>query len=438
MRLHLILFLSLIANLSFANCLPTTACTRFHGEQEITTTYNDSLQAYQLVDSCRGNGILAQTHGGWLFLNATNQWTDDCTDYQRNASTAFWAAQQTYDYFSTTFDRNSYDDNGGLLKVSLKDHCNTSAVYEDGTIILPQGCDNYDGYITALDIIAHEFTHGITESEGLSYSGVESKALIESFCDIFGIMVEFYVEEMLNISPDLQGDYSLGEDIYSEETFDIETGEIILSKGTRSLSNPPSRPVNTLEVGLDFYTESFTDKPHLGAGIQNKWFYLLAEGGIHNGVVIEGITKEKVALITYKNLTEQLSGSITFDDARVGALNAAEELYGTSSCEYLQTALAWDAVGVFGEPFDTDCMLEASPNGLNTIQIFPNPFGDFIAIKGNGLTPILSIQVLDSHGKLVIETTQKEQISTSHLPKGIYIYRFFFKNEIVTGKVLKL
>lgn len=61
--------------------------------------------------------------------------------------------------------------------------------------------------LIAIDIVAHEFTHGLTEfSANLIYSD-ESGALNESFSDIYGVATRFFAR------PDEIGNWAIGNEV---------------------------------------------------------------------------------------------------------------------------------------------------------------------------------------------------------------------------------
>jgi len=85
----------------------------------------------------------------------------DGTEYSEYLD-VHWATEQTYNYFSNTHSRNSLDDDGMLLKswVHHGDDFNNAfwtgwcMGYGDGDGI------NYNSWTTP-DIVAHEMTHGV-------------------------------------------------------------------------------------------------------------------------------------------------------------------------------------------------------------------------------------------------------------------------------------
>jgi Zn-dependent metalloprotease len=70
------------------------------------------------------------------------------------------------------------------------------------------------GPLTAIDVAAHEMTHGVTSATAdLTYSG-ESGGLNESMSDIFTTAVEFYAVPYSSGFPN----YWIGEDLWTPAT----------------------------------------------------------------------------------------------------------------------------------------------------------------------------------------------------------------------------
>lgn len=82
------------------------------------------------------------------------------------------------------------------------------------------------------------------------------------------------------------------------------------------------------------------------SGIQNKAFFLLAEGGTHpvSDITVNGIGRDKAEMIFYRALIS-LSPTAQFADAREESVQAAADLFGKGSQEETATAAAWAAVG---------------------------------------------------------------------------------------------
>ncbi len=264
-----------------------------------------------------------------------------------------WGMEMTHDFYLNVFNRDSYDDNGGLIKQYVSPPSNmipglpnnafalqspfNIMIYGlgDGTIMHP---------VVAIDVQAHEFTHlviGSNGNGGLTYSK-ESGALNESFADIFGTCVEFYA----TANPD----WEVGGDV------------IIGADNMRSMSDPNnwggySHQPDTYQGNYWLNTNSNYDNGgvHINSGVQNHWFYLLSEGGSgtnDNGDVynVTGIGINKAREIAYRNLMTYLTPNATYWDAYLGSLQAAKDLYGLPSAEYTAVSEAWYAVGIGDNP----------------------------------------------------------------------------------------
>jgi Zn-dependent metalloprotease len=271
--------------------------------------------------------------------------------YQRPAVSAQWAAEQAYEYYFKKHNRNSFDNNGGMIKCYVHlDKALNNAFWTGKVLAFGDGSNNNP--LVELDVIGHEFTHGVTQYEaGLSYS-YESGALNESFSDIMAKAIEF----------DTFGD-----------TATWQVGRHHTSGGLRDFSNPNSKGQPDTYAGDLWYTGTGdSGGVHYNSGVQNFWFYLLCKGG--SGVndrgesyAINAIGIEAATRIAYRNLTEYLGSSSSYLDARIGALLAAADLYGSNSATYREVDKAWDAVGVIDEPIITS--LEVYDVTATTVKI---------------------------------------------------------------------
>ena len=249
----------------------------------------------------------------------------------------YWASQHTYDYFLNVHGRNSLDGNGMALYSWVHYGIDYNNAFWNGSWMTYGDGDNQRlSTPTSPDVVGHEIMHGITDfSADLVYQ-YESGALNESFSDIFGEVIEAYIRGT--------NDWIIGAD------FTVEEGK----NGLRNMSNP--NDPNMLNEQPDTYFgnnwyNSGSGGVHTNSGVQNYWFYLLAEGG--NGTndfgyayEVEGIGMSKAAAIAYRNLTVYLTAESQYFDARTGSIQAATDLYGATSIETEQTKAAWAAVGV--------------------------------------------------------------------------------------------
>ena len=98
---------------------------------------------------------------------------------------------QTYDYFKDKHNRNSLDGEGGSIKAIVQFGDNyPNAFWHSGVKMMFFG--TAIDFAGALDVVAHELSHGITNSESNLTGGYQTGAINEALSDIFGEAVEHY------------------------------------------------------------------------------------------------------------------------------------------------------------------------------------------------------------------------------------------------------
>jgi len=317
------------------------ATTRYSGVRNIVTDSLDNGEGYRLHDYSRGGGIITKdlSPNDNLFwavevIDQDNIWNESVHSLA-GALDAHWGAEMTYDYFIEEFDRSSFDGAGATIEVYVDyGTIPTNAFWTGSEMVFGNGGSNANPY-TAIEIVAHEFSHGLIDYTADLVGNGESGALDESFCDIFGTAVDHYARADL-------ANFELGEDVASEPA--------------RSMSNPK------LYENPDTYLGEFWDFSggnngiHNNSGVQNHWFYLLCEGGTgtnDNGdsYSVTPIGMDAATDIAYRSLSFYLNPNDGYADARAYAIQAAIDLFGDCSQEVLSVANAWYAVGV-GDPYD--------------------------------------------------------------------------------------
>ena len=227
-----------------------------------------------------------------------------------------------YDYYKNNFNRNSYDNAGATIKSSVHFDTNYNNAYWNGTQMVYGDGDGtvFKALSGALDVVAHEFTHAVTEkSANLEYRS-QSGALNESMSDIFGYLAEGDAT-----------DWQMGEDCYTPNT----PGDALRDLQDPTLGDQPAH-MN------DYETLPETDAGdwggvHINSGIPNKAFYLAATTINDNS---------KIAQIYYRALTAYLTATSQFSDARTALLQSAADLYGANGAEYNAIANAFTQVGI--------------------------------------------------------------------------------------------
>jgi len=262
-----------------------------------------------------------------------------------------------YDFYYRQFGRNGLDDHNlevvgithPLARADTATYpanivgrfINNAEYLGDGFILYGDGDGvSFDYLAGALDVVAHELTHGVTEfTSNLDYVD-EPGALDEAFSDIMGTSVEFFYEKSGH-GPQRGPNFVIGEDVTK-----IPPGYV------RSLQNPISTG-NPDHYSLRQYIGTSTDNGgvHFNSTIVSHAFYLAVNGGVNrvSGISVPGVgiaNMSRIEKIFYRAFAFLMGPRSQFSDARAATLQAATDLYGASSNERAQVALAWTAVGV--------------------------------------------------------------------------------------------
>jgi len=329
-----------------------TGRTLYAGAVRLPTV--DCAGTYELRDPVRAirtTDMRGATSGdGVAFTDADNLWgRGQTTDRQSAGADAHYGLVTATDYFAQVHGRTGYDGNGGA--VLAKVHFGTAynnAFWLDGCncIGMGDGDGRNWGPLVNLDTAAHELSHGVTSSSaGLIYSG-ESGALNEATSDIFGTMVEFFAN-----NADDAPDYMIGEQFFLRNVPGSAT-----QKALRYMWNPgkDGGSPNCYNSNLGLLDV------HMGSGVANHFFYLLAEGsgaksfnGVDhtsptcNGSTLAGIGRDKAAQVWFRALTVYMTSDTDYHGARAATLSAAKDLFGANSTEAAAVAATWGAVNVY-------------------------------------------------------------------------------------------
>ena len=197
------------------------------------------------------------------------------------------------------------------------------------------GVKNFAG---ALDIVAHELTHGVTAFTSRLGGANEPGALNEAFSDIMGTSVEFFIQPAGNGSQ--RADYTMGEDIFT----------IAVPGLVRSLQDPQSlgTPDHFSRRLLD---ASDSGEVHANSTIASHAFYLAIEGGTNrtSGLAVQGVggsNRDQIEKVFYRGFVSLLPSNASFSVARAATIQSARDLYGAGSAPERAVTQAWTAVGV--------------------------------------------------------------------------------------------
>lgn len=423
---------------------PSTSATYFRGNKSMTVdSYNGN---YRLKDNARkirtlnGSQLDGDLNSDGTF-SGYSEYTNSVANFTatstKPAVEVHWAMIQTYDYYKNIHNRNSFDGNAHSIH-NYYDAGDALGTDENAAAVDEVfGGDVYNGMfygkggsmmypVVALDVAGHEFSHMVVSRNGnggLDYEN-ESGALNESFADIFGTAIEFYVNDNPN--------WTIGEGLFKNN---------ITPNYFRSMSDPNNTPTsvgapNQPDTYKGDYWENTTTNPndfndyggvHTNSGVGNHWFYLLSVGGVGindlgKNYYVNPITIQKAEKIAYKALTSGLSPSATYLDAFNATKIAAVTLYGANSNEWEQVVNAWYAVGIGDAPASTK-----NYEMQSKLNVFPNPVADDVVTIESKLEGETTVEIFDLTGKKVsapIVLQNTTTINVSAYKTGMYILKF--------------
>jgi Zn-dependent metalloprotease len=278
-------------------------------------------------------------HGGRTALPGTLARSEgDPPSADAGVNEAYDGAGATFEFYRDAYDRNSIDGQGLELVSSVHYGVRYENAFWNGVqMVYGDGGGqlfNEGAFTRALDVIAHELTHGVTQyTAGLEYSS-QPGALNESFSDVFGVLAKQFAAQQ--------------EADDDEQKWLIGAGSLVPKWGRalRSMKAPGTAWQGDQQPGsMDGYVDLPDDNDpnndnggvHINSGIPNHAFYLAA-------TAVGGFAWEKVGRVWYVTLTERLTSTAQFTDAATATVEVARELFG-GDVERAVTE-AWTGVGV--------------------------------------------------------------------------------------------
>ncbi|WP_157246850.1 M4 family metallopeptidase [Nonomuraea typhae] len=316
---------------SFYNGDPVTIPTRFTGG------------VYSMTDLTRpGTGCGGQN--GVPYSGSDDSWGNGSgTNLETACVDTLYAVHQQWEMLDVWLDRDGFDGfgRGFPARVGLSD---VNAYWTGTYTNFGHTADNLR-QTTSMDVVAHEYGHAVfTNTPGQDVGTNEKSILNESSGDIFGALTEHYANQPVTLDPP---DYTVGEEVN------------IAGTGPIRYMHKPS----TLSGHPDCFSSMVPPmEPQIGAGVQNHWFYLLAEGSnpangrppspTCDNSIITGLGIRKAGQIFMGTLLRKTQ---IWDHrrARKASLEAARQLFPGSCVEVKTVRAAWNAVrvpAVTGEP----------------------------------------------------------------------------------------
>lgn len=293
---------------------------------------------YQMLDTSRGVQIRTYTAAqkevgptqGATVVSSTTLASWDTGTGAGAAVDAHSYAGAVFDYYKKVHARNAIDGAGGaMLSTAHFGQAYDNAFWDGTGMSYGDGGQYFKPLSAGLDVVAHEFTHGVTEkTSNLRYQG-QSGALNEAVSDIFGVFIEHAVK------PSDTKNWTMGEDIAKKAGL------------LRDFKNPAAgqQPANMKNF---VNTQQDEGGVHINSGIINNAAVLMTIGGtnpVSKTAVKFGIGWEKSEQLWYRANTKYFMTTTNFAQAAQAVMQAAKDLALTEN-EQSIVDCAWKATGV--------------------------------------------------------------------------------------------
>ncbi|WP_031082724.1 M4 family metallopeptidase, partial [Streptomyces sp. NRRL WC-3549] len=242
----------------------------------------------------------------------------------------------TFELLLSEYGRSSIDGKGLPLIGSVHyDEKYNNAFFDGEQMVFGDGDGEiFLDFTLAIDVIAHELTHGLTQyTANLAYQG-QSGALNESVSDVFGSLVKQY---SLGQSAE-QADWLIGADILAPRV----SGDALRSmKAPGTAYDDDVLGKDPQPASMDDYVETQEDNGgvHINSGIPNRAFHLLA-------TALGGNAWERAGRIWFDVLTGgELAQDADFAAFARLTVAAARSRFGEGD-EAEAVLKAWSEVGV--------------------------------------------------------------------------------------------
>ncbi|WP_413754649.1 M28 family peptidase [Streptomyces sp. R-74717] len=369
-----------------------TGNSQWNGPSPLSIDTTASGGSYSLRDPNRPGLSCADYSTGSVFSKSSDSWgTSSASSKETGCVDVMWAAQHEWNMLRDWLGRNGHDGNGRSwpVKVGLND---VNAYWDGSSVSI--GHNNANQWIGAMDVVGHEFGHGIDQ---YTPGGANNESgLGEATGDIMGALTEAYTNEP---APYDDPDYTVGEKI-----------DLVGNGPIRIMYNPS-------QTGdPNCYSSSIPNtEEHAAAGPLNHWFYLLAEGSnpgggkpsspTCNSSSVTGVGIQSAGKVFYGGMLLKTSG-MTYKRYRTTTLTAARNL--DSGCVLFdRTKAAWDAISVPAQSGDPTC----TPSGSNDFTMSLDPASGSVK-PGNSATATVRTSVSSGSAQTV-------NLTASGLPSGV-------------------
>ena len=312
-----------------------TGTGNWEGSVTFPTTLSGST--YSMTNPNAPTLRCQNSSGNATFTGPDDVWGNGVgTNRETGCVDAFYSAEKMRQMMSSWLGRNGMNGSGGWVPIRVG--LNDVNAYYDGTQV-QIGHNQAGQWISAMDVVAHEFGHGVDDRTpgGISGGGTQ-----EFVGDTFAAATEYFANNPADVP-----DFLIGEEV-----------NLVGQGPIRNMYNPSA-------VGdPNCYSSSIPGtEVHAAAGPGNHWFYLLSQGSnpaggpaspTCNGSTITGVGIQKAQQIMYNAMLIKTSSS-SYLKYRTWTLTAAKSLFPGSCTEFNTVKAAWDAVSVPAQAADPTC-----------------------------------------------------------------------------------
>lgn len=332
------------------------------------STSMNAANRFHLYDNSRGIVIHTMDlngHRSDSISSESNEIEDNDNSWYQNerinntgiALDVHWALQKFYDRLYHTHGKNSLDNNGkdiiAYTDARIKIYTSSgwyvtrdNAAWVNGGYFLFGAGSSHNPY-TELDIVAHEYGHGITHYQ-IDW-GNDQRYLNEGLSDIWGAIMEY------RFGPVGSSVWKMGDQLHANTP----------NHCTRNLAYPDSTG-NASAYQSTLYNSGSN---YVKSGVFSHWFYLLVEGGSgtnENGHTysVSGVGMDIAEQLIVKAVYEgYLRYTTSFSDVRESFILAAQSMNNSNLVRQVKNA--WNAVDVWADEFAIE-----GPYVINTQSVY--------------------------------------------------------------------
>ena len=242
----------------------------------------------------------------------------------------------TYAFYAEVLGRSSIDDKGQRLDATVHFGRRYDNAFWNGREMVFGDGDGrlFRGFTGCLEVIGHELTHGVIETEAALAYQDQPGALNESFADVLGVLVKQWKLRQT------VGDASwlVGEGLLAPPVRGVALRSL---RAPGTAYDDPRLGKDPQPAHMRDYQRGEEDNGgvHVNSGIPNHAFYRAA-------MAFGGCAWERAGRIWYHALCHALSRKSDFAAAAQGTAVSARTLFGAAAEVVVRDA--WKAVGVTG------------------------------------------------------------------------------------------